>query len=178
MASKTRAQKDAGRASAILAVRKRPAAPTPPASRAGESPSPDVRPVPPPGVVSGSAEDLGGGKGAGKGNVSRKRGSPVACGICSREGKRFKMESVWDCDAQDPEVGEWLHTCAECIMAREDLSTLQAAQAWIFDTARAVTSVPPECMSRVARAFCNYRVRPACASLFPPGCSARDCRLQ
>ena len=151
MARKTRAQKEAGRASAILVVRKKPAAATPPASLDGASPSPDVLPVPPPGVVSGSAGDPGDGKGAGKRNVNRVRGSPVACGTCGREGKRFKMESVWDWDGQDPEVGQWLHTCAECIMAREDFSTLQAAQAWIFDTAWAVTSVPPECMWRVSR---------------------------
>ena len=174
MARKTRAQKEAGRASAILVVRRKPAAATPPASLDGESSSPDVLPVPPPGVASGSAGDPGDGKGAGKRNVKRARASPVACFVCGREGKRFKMESVWDCDEQDPEDGEWLHTCAECIMAREDLSTLQAAQAWIFDTARAVTSVPPECMWRVARVFRMYRVRPACTPLLLPICSARD----
>ena len=98
----------------------------------------------------------------------------MACGTCGREGKRFKMESFWDPDGEDPEVGEWLHTCAECIMGREGFSTLAAAQAWIFDTARAVTSVSPECRWRVARVFRMYHVRPACTSLFLPVCSARD----
>ena len=66
------------------------------------------------------------------------RGSPVACGGCGNTGKRFKMESIWDCDERDREVGEWLHTCAECIMTREGLPTLQAAKAWIVESAPAV----------------------------------------
>ena len=74
----------------------------------------------------------------------------MACFKCGEEGRRFKMESIWDCDEQDPEVGQWLHTCAKCIMEREELTTVQAAQAWIFDTARAVASVPPGCVWRVA----------------------------
>ena len=150
MARKTRAQKEARRASAKLAVRRKPAAATPPASLDGESPSPDVLPVPPPGVVSGSAGDPGDGKGAGKRNVKRVRASPVACGTCGREGKRFKMESVWDCDVREPEVGQWLHTCAKCIMERENLSSVQAAQAWIIDTAQVVASALPRCVCRVA----------------------------
>ena len=162
----------------MLAVRKRPAAQSPPASLDGRSQSPDVPPVPPLGVASGSAGGPGGGGGVGKRNVNRVQGSPVACGTCGREGKRFKMESVWDWAGEDPAVGQWLHTCAECIMVREDFSTIQAAQAWIFDTASAVTSVPPESMWRVSRAFRKYRVQPACASLFLMSCSARDCRLQ
>ena len=174
MARKTRAPKKAARANAILAVRKKPAAATPPASLDGESPSPDVLPVPPPGVASGSAEDPGAGNGAGKRNAKRARASPVTCFTCGREGRRFKMESLRDPDGEDPEVPEWLHTCAECIMDREGLSTLAAAQAWIFKTARAVTSVSPECRWRVTRVFRMYHVRPACTSLFLPVCSARD----
>ena len=174
MARKTRAQKKAARANAILAVRKKPAAATPPASLDGESSSPDVLPVPPPGVASGSAGDPGDGKGAGKRNGKRARTCPVVCIRCGEEGKRFKMESVWDCDVREPEVGQWLHTCAKCIMEREELSSVQAAQAWIVDTARAVTSVPPECVWRVARVFRMYRVRPACTPLLLPICSARD----
>ena len=174
MARRTRAQKDARRARAKLAARRKAAAATPPASLDGESSSPDVLPVPPPGVGSASAGDPGGGKGAGKTNGTRAKACPVVCIRCNEEGKRFKMESVWDWAGQDPTVGQWLHTCAECIMAREDFSTLQAAQAWIFDTARAVTSVPPECMWRVARIFRMYHVRPACAPLLLSICSARD----
>ena len=131
-------------------MRKKPAAATPPASPDGESSSPDVLPVPPPGVASGSAGDPGDGKGAGKRNVKRVRASPVACGTCGREGKRFKMESVWDCDVREPEVGQWLHTCAKCIMERENLSSVQAAQAWIIDTAQVVASALPRCVCRVA----------------------------
>ena len=150
MVRRGRAKDDAGRTRARRAARRKAEAAAPPASSDGESSSSDVRPVPPPGVGSASAGDPGGGKGAGKTNGTRAKTCPVVCLRCNEEGKRFKMESVWDCDEREPEVGRWLHTCAKCIMEREDLSSVQAAQAWIVDTAQVVASALPGCVCRVA----------------------------
>ena len=76
-------------------------------------------------------------------------GSKVVCFKCGEEGKRFKMESVWELDDQKEAGGHWLHTCAVCIMTREGFSSVEAAQAWIIDTARAVTSVLLQCIPAI-----------------------------
>ena len=150
MVRRGRAKDDAGRTRARRAARRKAEAAAPPASSDGESSSSDVRPVPPPGVGSASAGDPGGGKGAGKTNGTRPKACPVACHNCNEEGKRFKMESVWDVDEREPEGGRWLHTCANCIMDREHLSSVEAAQAWIINTAQVVASALPRCVCRVA----------------------------
>ena len=79
------------------------------------------------------------------------QGSLVVCFKCSKEGKRFKMESVWEWDDQKEAGGHWLHTCAVCIMTREGFSSVEAAQAWIIDTARAVTSVLLQCIPAIPK---------------------------
>ena len=127
MARGTLAQEKAARAKAVRGAQRRPAAATPLAPLDGESPSPDVLPAPPPGVcsgeslssaagsptsdaslaqppgvASGSAEDAGGVEGTGAWRAHHARGSPVACGACGKKGRHFKMESIWDCGAQEP----------------------------------------------------------------------------
>ena len=90
-------------------------------------------PPPPPEAASGSHSRSVGDPGA-----ASSASSLVRCSKCGSEGKRFKTESVWEWDDQEAEQGHWLHTCAQCIMTREGLPTLQAAKAWIFDNSRAV----------------------------------------
>ena len=46
------------------------------------------------------------------------------------------MESVRQWTDEDNDEGHWLHTCGKCIVEREGLPTLQAAQAWIFEHAK------------------------------------------
>ena len=104
--------------------------------------------------------------GAAKGGGGAAKGSLVLCSKCGSEGKRFKMESIWEWDDQEAEEGHWLHTCAQCIMTREDLPTLQAAKAWITETSRAVTSVLPECLSNFTQLFSKHHVHPECTSFF------------
>ena len=85
-----------------------------------ESPASVAFPPPPPGVVSGSPAGSMDGKGTGKGDANAVKGSFVVCGTWGSEGKRFKMESIREWDDQEAEEGHWLHTCAQCIMTRED----------------------------------------------------------
>ena len=89
----------------------------------------------------------------------------MTCSRCGNTGKRFKMEGIRVCDGQDQEERRWLHTCVQCVMEREALSTRQEAQAWIFSNAGAVTSAPSECLLSGAPGFGRRRVRPACTSL-------------
>ena len=92
-------------------------------------------------VLSGTQAGSADGKGAGKGDVNVGAGSPVVCRTCGSEGKRFKMESVWEWDDQEAEEGHWLHTCVLCLVDREGLPSLQAALAWISESSRAVSFV-------------------------------------
>ena len=131
-----------------------------------ESPASVAFPPPPPGVVSGSPAGSMDGKGTGKGDANAVKGSFVVCGTWGSEGKRFKMESIREWDDQEAEEGHWLYTCAQCIMTREDLPTLQAAKAWITETSRAVTSVLPECLSNFTQLFSKHHVHPECTSFF------------
>ena len=97
-----------------------------------------VVPPPPPEAASGSHSRSVGDPGTAKGDAGAAKGSLVLCSKCGSEGKRFKMESVWEWDDREAETGHWLHTCAQCIMTREGLPTFNAAKAWIMDNSRAV----------------------------------------
>ena len=92
-----------------------------------QAPPPPPPPPPPP------ASSAGQGRGAGTASASL-----VPCSNCGSEGKRFKMESVWEWDDQEAGVGHWLHTCVECIMDREDLPNAKAALAWILANSKGV----------------------------------------
>ena len=83
--------------------------------------------------------------GAASGAPGAAKGSHVLCSRCGAEAKRFKTESIWVWDDFEAGVGHWLHTCAQCIMTRENLSAIQAAKAWIIDNSRAVASVLHAC---------------------------------
>ena len=90
---------------------------------------------------SGSHSRSVGDPGAAKGDPGAAKASLVLCSNCGAEAKRFKTESVWEWDDQEAEEGHWLHTCAQCIMTREGLPTIQAAKAWIMDNSQAAASV-------------------------------------
>ena len=127
MGRQTKAQQAKARAKAAAQAPPPPPELPPPEARAKAAVQAPPPPPPPP------ASSAGEGRGAGTASASL-----VPCSKCGSEGKHFKMESVWAWDDQEAEEGHWLHTCVECIMTREDLPTLQAAQAWIMDNSKAV----------------------------------------